>query len=185
MGKDRKNVGIRILCCCALRDCHSRRLFDNGNYEHASVAYRRAGQNRKAKICDAYLLQEKAELISTTASATRKRAFVAAANAFSTCAQNSLLKQERLTCYEAAGDCYFKACDQKSAGESYVLAELYPEAACAYQEGGLFEEMVRVITRHKHVFDDGLHEQLMMVARRHYFKVPSNCFFQTSLTTSA
>lgn len=148
-------------------------MFDNERYAQASVAFRRTGRDREAKICDAYLLQEKAGLISTTASSARIQAFLAAAQAFSTCAQNSPIRrvEERLACYQAAGDCYSKARDPKRAGDSYQLAELYPEAACSYQEGGHFDQVVKVIIERKDAFADDLHERFMVAARLHYFKV--------------
>lgn len=102
-----------------------------------------------------------------------------AANTFFACAQNSPSENvlERRTCYQAAGDCYSNACDLKNTGNSYQFAELYTEAACAYQEGGYFDEMVELITQHTDAFDDGHYEQLIIAAQIHYFKVlPNNCF---------
>lgn len=149
------------------------RFFFNERYAQALVAFRRAGRDREVNICNAYLLKEKAKLVSTTASAARVQAFAAAAKAFYACAKDSPPKhiKERRTCYEAAGDCYSSARDMKTAGNSYLLAELYAEAACAYQEGKFFEEMVNVITQHRNTFDDGIYEQFMNAARVHYFKV--------------
>ena len=151
-------------------------MFENGRFAQASLAYRKAGRDREAKICDAYVLQEKAGLISTTATTARKKAFVDAASAFSTCAQNSPPRQtkERLTCYEAAGDCYSEARDLKSAGDSYRLAQLYKKAACTYREGEFFDEMVKVITLQKRSFTSELYQELMMAARMYYFKVYSS-----------
>ena len=150
-------------------------MFNHGRYEQASGAFRRAGREREAKICDAYLLQEKAEFISTTADTARTRAFVTAATAFSSCARNSPpdYVNERRTCYQAAGDCYSNAHDTKNAGDSYRSAELYTEAACAYHEGEHFDDMVKIIIKHKKDLDDGLYTQLITDARLHYFKV---CF---------
>jgi hypothetical protein len=123
-------------------------------------------------ICDAYVLQEKAALISTTASATRIQAFAKAAKAFLNCVRDSP-SRERLTCYEAAGDCYKEAHDLKRAADNYQLAGKYDKAALAFQERGLIDEMVELITRHKNTFSDHLHEQLTMDAQMHYFKVDS------------
>ena len=159
-------------------------MFDNGRFAQAALAFRKAGRDKEVKICDAYILQEKAGLISTVAAAARKKAFVDAANAFSTCAQNSPPRQtkERLTCYETAGDCYSEARDLKSAGDSYRLAELYAEAACTYREGEFFDEMVKVITLHKRSFTSELYQELMMAARMHYFKVYSSCWLFLSIS---
>ena len=149
-------------------------MFRNGRYALASAACRRSGRFRQARICDAYLLQEKAGLVSITAGAARTQAFLTAANALSACARESPSKQEkeRLTCYEAAGDCYLEARDHKRAGDSYRSAELYDKSACTYEEGGRIDEMVEVFTRYK--INSVLHVQLVEVARMHYFKVRFN-----------
>jgi len=150
-------------------------MFLNKRYAQASVAFRNAGRNREVAICDAYLLREKARLISTIAGAARIRAFINAANAFISCARDSHSKQvnERLAYYGAAGECYTEARDLKDAGDSYRKAEQYTAAARAYREGGYFDEMVEVITQYGSALDSNLLERLTMAARMHYFKV---CF---------
>ena len=154
---------------------HFYRMFRNGNYAGAAVAYRRAEQERKAKICDAYVLQEKAGLTSTTAIAARIQAFVAAAKAFVDCARNSPSKTERLTCYEATGDCYKEARELKKAAKNYRQGERYDKAALTYQEGGCIDDMVEIITQYKGTFTKSLHERLTKFAQMHYFKVYTNC----------
>ena len=151
-------------------------MFLNKRYAQASVAFLRAGRNREARICNAYLLREKARSISTTASAVKIQAFVTAAGAFITCAQDSLSKQvnERLTYYGTAGECYSEARDLKNAGDSYRMAEQYTTAANTYREGGYVDEMVEVITRHGNALDSGLLERLTRVAQMYYFKVHFN-----------
>ena len=156
-------------------------MFLNKRWEQASVALSKAGRNREVKICDAYLLREKARLIFTTAGEVRVRAFVTAAEAFITCARestseedNERLAHERLAYYAAAGECYQEAGDLKNAGDNYRIAEQYPAAACAYREGEHFDEMVEVINRHRDVIDGGLIERLKTDAKVHYFKVYFN-----------
>ena len=151
-------------------------MFLNKRYAQASVAFQRAGRDREAAICDAYLLREKARSISTTASAARIQAFIVTANAFFTCARDSPPKQakERLTYYEVAGECYSEARDPKNAGDSYQMAEKYATAAHTYRDGGYFDEMVEVIIRHGDTLDSGLPGCLRMAAQMHYFKVYFN-----------
>ena len=174
MVKDRENVSTWIqhhnIC-----DDPFRRMFLNKRYAQASVAFLRAGRNREAAICDAYLLRENARLIPTTANAARIQAFTAAANAFITCAQDSPSKQinERLAYYGTAGECYSEARTLKNAGDSYRKAKQYAAAARTYREGGYFDELVEVITQHGKLLDTGLLERLTKVAQMYYFKV---CF---------
>jgi len=149
-------------------------MFLNKRYAQALVAFRRAGRDREVTICDAYLLREKARLISTTASAARVRAFITAANALIACARDSLSRQrvnEYLAYHGAAGECYLEARDPKNAGDHYLIAEQYGAAACAYLEGERIDKMVEVITQHKEAIGSGLLERLTMAARMHYSKV--------------
>ena len=148
-------------------------MFLNKRYAQASTAFLRAGRYREATICDAYLLREKARLTSTAASATRARAFTTAAKAFIACAQNSPPKQanERLAYYRTAGECYSEARDMKNAGDSYLIAEQYVAAACAYLEGGYFNKVVEVINKHKKTIDSALLERLTTDTAIHYSKV--------------
>ena len=148
-------------------------MFRNKRYKQASVAFQRAGRHREVKICDAYCLREKARSISTAASATRIEAFDTTAKAFIRCALDSPDKRinERLAYYGIAGECFSEARDPKNAAENYLMAERYGAAACAYREGGYFNEMVKVITQHRDAIDGGLRERLTMVARMYYFKV--------------
>jgi len=151
-------------------------MFLNKHYAQASVAFLRAGRNREAKICDAYLLREKARSISTTANVARIQAFITAANAFTNCARGSPPKQvnERLAYYRTAGECYLEARDLKNAGDSYRMIEQYDTAVRTYWEGGCVDEMVEVITQHGDALDGDLLERLTRVARMYYFKVHSN-----------
>ena len=152
-------------------------MFLNKRYEQASVAFLRAGEDRETAISNAYFLREKARLTSTTARATRIRAYITAADAFIACARDSPPKQranERLAYYGAAGECYLGAHDPKSAGENYLIAEQYGAAACAYLEGEYFDEMTEVITRHGDAIGSGPLERLTMSARMHYSEVSFN-----------
>jgi len=148
-------------------------MFLNKRYAQASVAFLRAGRDREAAICKAYFLREKARSISTATSAARIKAFVTAADAFFACAEDSPSKQvnERLSHYGIAGECYSEARDLKRAGDSYRMAERYDGAGRTYREGGYFDEMVEVITRHGDALDSSLLERLTMVAQMYYFKV--------------
>ena len=159
-------------------------MFLNKRYAQASVAFLRAGRTREAAICDAYFLREKARSISTTTGTARIKTYVTAANAFFACAQDSPSKQvkERLAYYGIAGECYSEVRDLKNAGCSYRMAGRYDEAARTYREGGYFDEMVGVITRHRDDIDSGLLERLTMVARMYYFKVYFNGLFVSEHT---
>ena len=152
-------------------------MFLNKRYAQALVAFRRAGRDREVAICNAYLLREKARLVSTAASAARIRAFITAANAFIACARSSPKQRvnEYLAYHGEAGECYLEARDPKNAGDNYLIAEQYGAAGCVYLEGEHFGQLAEVITRHgrdiKIKDGDGLLERLTTAARMHYSKV--------------
>ena len=174
MVNNRKSVSTRVHYNTSSDPFH--RMFHNKHYVQASIAFRRAGRNREAAICDACLLREKARSIPTTTNMARIQAFIAAANAFATCARDSPSGRvdERVAHYTAAGGCYSEACDLKNAGDSYRMAQQYAAAASAYREGGYFDELVEVITQHEDILDSGLLERLTKDARMYYFKVYVN-----------
>ena len=159
-------------------------MFFNKRYAQASIAFQRAKRYREAKICDAYLIRERARIISTTASAARTQAFINAASAFISCALDSPSKQvnERIAYYGAAGECYSEARDLKNAGNSYLKAKKYGAAARNYREGGYFDEMVEVITQHGKAIESGLRERLKMAAQMHYFKVCFNGWLVSNIS---
>jgi hypothetical protein len=171
MGEDWEKVGTRVWDRTISHNDPFHRMFDNGRYPQASIAFRRAGRDREAAICDAYLLREKAQLISTTKSVARIQAFVTAANAFITCARDTSRVNERLAYYGISGECYLEARDLRKAGDSYRMAEQYNEAVRAYMEGGYLNGVAVVITQHGNALESGLRERLTMVAQMYYFKV--------------
>ena len=151
------------------------RMFFSKHYAQASVAFIRAGREREAAICNAHHLQEKARSTSTAASVARIQAFVAAANAFIACAQDSPSEHvdERLSCYGNAGECYLEANDFENAGCHYLTAQQYAEAACAYRDGRHFDKMKDVVTDHRDALGSGFLARSTLPARFYYFEV---CF---------
>ena len=149
-------------------------MFLNKRYSQALVAFRRAGRDREVTICNAYLLREKARLVSTTASAARIQAFVIAANAFIACARDSPKQRvsERLAYHGEAGECYLEARDPKNAGDNYLIAGQYGVAGCAYLEGEHFDQLAEVIIQHRDAIESpGILGRLTTAARMHYSKV--------------
>jgi len=148
-------------------------MFLNKRYAQALVAFRRAGRDREVTICNAYLLREKARLVSTATSAARIQAFISAANAFIACARDSPEHRvnERLAYHGEAGECYLEAGDPKNAGDNYLIAEQYDAAGCAYLEAERFGRLAEVITQHKESIEDAILERLTTAARIHYSKV--------------
>ena len=145
-------------------------MFFNKHYAQASVAFSRAGRKREVAICNAYVLREKARSISTAASVARAHAFIKAANAFITCARDSPPNKnnERLAYHGNAAECYSEAHDFNNAGYHYRIAKEYAAAACAYQEGGHFDEMKDVVIHHRNALKIDFLARSTTPARMYY-----------------
>jgi len=148
-------------------------MFTNKRYAQAVVAFQRAGRSREAAICDAFLLRENARAVPEDRVRERASAFTEAGEAFSTRANESLPHQrrERLVYYVNAAECFVQGRRLKEAGSCFVHAERYSKAACAYREGGHFDEMVEVLEGHADQIEAKLLAQLTKVAQMNYFKV--------------
>lgn len=103
----------------------------------------------------------------------RADAFTEAAEAFSTCANESLPHQrrERLAYYTNAAECFVQGRKLMEAGDCFVHAEQYSRAARVYREGGHFDEMVEVLEEHADKIEPNIVAQLKKIAQMNYFKV--------------
>ena len=141
------------------------RMFANKHYAQAMLAFQQAEKDQKAAICYAFLLREDARLIPNNLVKERENAFIKAGEAFSSCADESQLdkKDERPIYYTNAADCFYQGHKFKEAGSCFMHAEQYTKAACAYQEGGHFDEMVEVLEEHKDQIEAKVFTQLTKV----------------------
>jgi len=148
-------------------------MFASKRYAQAVVAFQRARKPREAMICRAFLLREDARAVPDDQMRERAEAFTEAGETFSTCASESQPHQrkERLAYYANAAECFLQGHRLKEAGGCFVHAENYSKAACAYREGGHFDEMVEVLEGHADQIDAKLLAQLTKVAQMNYFKV--------------
>ena len=148
-------------------------MFTNKHYAEAMLAFQQAEKGQKAAICYAFLLREDARLVPNNQMKERENAFVKAGEAFSSCADESQLdeKAERLMYYANAADCFHQGHKLKEAGDCFVHAEQYTKAACAYREGGHFDEMVELLEEYKDQIEPKVFVQLTRVAKMNYFKV--------------
>ena len=149
------------------------RMFANKHYAQAKLAFQQAGKVQKAAICDAFLFRENARLVSNNLVKERENAFMKAGEAFSSCADKSQPNEEdeRLMYYANATECFHQGHKFKEAGDCFMHAEQYSKAACAYREGGHFDEMVEVLEGHKDKIEAKVLAQLTRVAKMNYFKV--------------
>ena len=155
-------------------------MFTNKRYEQALVAFQRAGRTREAAICHAFFLREIARGVPDDLAREMEDAFIEAGEAFSVCAKEALShqKKERSAYYTNAAECFVQGYRFKKAGDCFVHAEKYSEAACAYQEGGHFDEMTEVLEGHADQIEPNLHAQLMLVAQTNRSKVGKTVYHE-------
>jgi len=148
-------------------------MFIHKHYAQAVVAFQQAGKPQEVAISHAYLLQENARVIPDNQVTERAGAFTKAAEAFSTCANGSQPHQrkEKLVYHTNAAECFLQGHKFKEAGSNFIHAEKYSKAACAYREGGHFDEMVEILEEHAEQIGAHLLVQLRKVATMNYFKV--------------
>ena len=148
-------------------------MFTSKRYAQAVVAFQRAEKPREAMICRAFLLRENARAVPDDRVRERAKAFTEAGETFSTCANETQphRRKERLAYYTNAAECFVQGRRLKEAGSCFVHAERYSKAACAYREGGHFDEMVEVIEGNADQIEAKLLAQLKKVAQMNYFKV--------------
>jgi len=147
-------------------------MFINKHYAQAIVAFNKAGEARQVDICYAYLFREDARAVPDDQVRERADAFNKAGEAFSACANEPQSQRgERLTYSTNAGECFIQGHRFKEAGSCFLDAEKYSKAACAYREGGHFDEMVEVLEGHADNIEAKLLAQLKKIAKMNYFKV--------------
>ncbi|THG96062.1 hypothetical protein EW026_g5704 [Hermanssonia centrifuga] len=151
----------------------ARDLFDHRRYLQAARCYERALLNRERDIAHAFYLREQARGTSSTgriANTVRITAFVAAANAFSASAVAAAKRSEKIAYHRNAAECFVEAADDVRAAEAFLHAELFTRAAQHYRKAGMFDNAVEVIQSHRTSIQDDDAENIIAVAKMHYFK---------------
>ena len=150
----------------------ARTLFDNRRYLQASRCYEKAAMPRERDVAYAYYLREQARLkphSRSTVDNPRKAAFIEASTAFSLSAASAVLRSERLTYYRNAAECYLEAEELVKAAVAYIAAEDYTRGAQLYRQTGHFDEAVDVIEKYKAQVQETEAENIVKVAKLHYF----------------
>lgn len=149
-------------------------LFQRKQYLQAMECFERAGLHREVDVCRAYSLRERAQSVPISSQkngdALAKAAFVAAAEAFITCAEAASKDMERRGYFRIAGECYIKNDDNSRAAELFLRAKEYTLAAQHYRKAGLFDVAVEVIQTHREDIPPDVVESIVDVARLVYFR---------------
>ena len=128
---------------------------------------------RERDVALAYFLREQARKIPRTRGMIanpRRSALLEAANAFRDAARAASLRSEKLAYYRIAAECYLEADNFEQAGKAYILAEEHTRAAQVFRQGGLFDEAVEAIENYRDKVNPQEAENILSVAKLHYFK---------------
>ncbi|KAI0089815.1 hypothetical protein BDY19DRAFT_86920 [Irpex rosettiformis] len=152
----------------------ARILFDKKRYLQASRSYERANMMRERDVAHAYFLREQARRIPRTRGTVanpRRSALLVVAKEFYNAARATSLRSEKLAYYRIAAESYFEADSFEQAGKAYLLAEEHTRAAQVFRQGGLFDEAVDAIEKHRDKVKPEEAENILNVAKLHYFKI--------------
>ena len=122
-------------------------LFERKLYTQARSCFKRAGlpAAREMAIAHAYTLREHALRLpisksGNSAAATRRDAFLQAAEAFLSCSS-----KQCLVYFRRSGDCFKAAGRYLQAAEAYYQGENYTESALLYRQRGKFDEAIAIV----------------------------------------
>ena len=160
-----------------------RKLFQNKQFFQAKHAFERADMPRQAKIAETHYLRDVARGMPTTNKEkikARRDAFRVAAIKFLECTEDphiQVQKKEQIIFYRNAGDCFEQAAayaddmeDYGHAARAYEKAEDYNKAIRLYRKCDMYDEAVEVLHNHREDVEDDLAENIMALARIHYFR---------------
>jgi len=118
--------------------------FDRDLFKEAGIAFRKAKDERAARIADAYALYQDAEKVPPRAK-ERIQAYADTATAFYRCALASANVGERAKFFSTAGKCFSKAAMYREAAGAYIRAFEYNEAASQYLLGQMLDEAIALV----------------------------------------
>lgn len=147
-------------------------FFDNGQWEHAKNCYERAGKKQAASVADAYLQRERARRIPSEGKGkVRKVAFLDAAKAFGSCAQNAndvLAKNKYLRLYAGCLEEEGENSQLERAAEVYQQGNWVSDASRLYRELGMFNKIFDIITQSEASLVATIPESIHDVTRLHF-----------------
>lgn len=126
--------------------------------------------DRELKVANAYLLRETARALPLESKGVGD-AFLGAAKAFITCTKMPTIPERgRRVYYRNAGDCYMKNGDIRKAARAFYDAEAFTMAAEQYRKAGMFDDVVRIIRKHRSKMESSIAHELVDVSRLYYLR---------------
>lgn len=150
-------------------------FFTEQRYLYAMESFKKAKLHYKASIAEAYYLRDQARATpiwsGPRGSASSKKAFLIAAEAFIFCAAPAT-GDTRLAYLKAAGECFVGHGDDSRAADTYLDAQEYTYAAKLCRKVGRFDDAVEIIQKHYDKIPRSVAESIMNVVRLFYFRNP-------------
>ncbi|KAL7285962.1 hypothetical protein ACG7TL_001077 [Trametes sanguinea] len=145
-------------------------LFNNRRYVQAMHCYERAGLAREMAVARAYYLREVARTtpIAKGGNTARNLAYLTAAKAFSSCAQDAVT--ERRVYHRIAAECYIHAGDDYRGAQAYENAFEFTLAAQLYRKAGKFEEAVAVVKNRRSQIPANVADSIVEVSRLFFLR---------------
>ncbi|KAI5996986.1 hypothetical protein EDD15DRAFT_2528653 [Pisolithus albus] len=141
------------------------KLFNAGQFQEAIRCFERADLPRQVRIAKAYQLRQVAT--STVRASGRQGAFLAAAEAFVRCADETTGTQ-KTGFYGDAAKCYASADHHLDAAKFYIVADDYAGAAAQYRKAGRFDRIVQILAYHPRKLTESLKQELLYMCVVHY-----------------
>lgn len=143
-------------------------LFERKLYTQARSCFERAGLPREMAIAHAYTLREHALRLPisksrNSAAATRRDAFLQAAEAFLSCSS-----KQCLVYFRRSGDCFKAAGRYLQAAEAYYQGENYTESALLYRQRGKFDEAIAIVLEKKDKVQPNVADDVKEAAKLYY-----------------
>ncbi|VDB86803.1 unnamed protein product [Peniophora sp. CBMAI 1063] len=123
------------------------RLFTRRNYEEAALAFERAGDERRARLSEAFLAKKSAG--SNPGGRRRREAYEAAASRLLVCAAEASIENEIKGIFGAVADCYVELNDHERAAGAFEQAHLWSKAADHYFKAKALDKAVALVKEDK------------------------------------
>ncbi|RDX51441.1 hypothetical protein OH76DRAFT_1481370 [Lentinus brumalis] len=150
----------------------ARNLLRRRQYSEAMHGFERAGLQHEQRVALAYLLrnQARATPVNPQVGISQAAAFVKAAKAFKTAAQEAEDDREQRTYYRIAAECYTRGGDDRRAGAAYRAAKEYTLATQHFRKAGCFDEAVEVVRSHRDEVLPAVREHILDVSKLQYVR---------------
>ncbi|KAJ7153648.1 P-loop containing nucleoside triphosphate hydrolase protein, partial [Mycena filopes] len=152
-------------------EVRARSMFESERFSQAKLCYERAKMPREAAVAQAYHLRELATQVPNGHREVdaKKAAFLSAANAFVTCAENDVGTAGRIY-LRRAGECFEHGGDIGKAIKAHSKARHFDRVVELYRTANQFDQAIDIIEGHRQDINPKLAEEVTSKARFFYLE---------------